>query len=117
MISRSEGLDGRGWGLRFQPVAVVVEDAADIGAFAGFTASDAGMAEAAPTGQAATETTRAIVERPDLRPTPNQEVRSNPSLPHGRRAARNPSTFVWRFLLTWAGRSMRAGLDLALCAR
>lgn len=58
-----------------QAVAIIVDSLEDVAAFANFTQADAGSAEAAPPTHApgtAPETTRAVVERPDIRATVNQ---------------------------------------------
>ena len=62
-----------------QPVAVIVESAEDVAAFANFTAADAGgAAAAAPPKTEAEAPARAITERPDYRPTAAQGVTARP---------------------------------------
>jgi len=56
-----------------QAVAIIVENEADVAAFANFTSADAGAAPAAPPTEApGNSATRAVTERPDLRATVNQ---------------------------------------------
>jgi pyruvate dehydrogenase E1 component beta subunit len=56
-----------------QAVAIMVDTAEDVAAFANFTQADVGPEEAPPpTDAPGKEPTRAIVERPDIRPTVNQ---------------------------------------------
>eukprot|EP00959_Pyramimonas_sp_CCMP1952_P397180 8322162-Pyramimonas_sp.AAC.1 len=55
------------------PVAVIVESLEDVAAFAAYTAADAGGAPKSEAPKTDAAPTRAVTERPDYRPTPNQE--------------------------------------------